>query len=389
MKNLGSLFKIIIGIVLGACPSLGFAAEPSLRRLSPQEIPSLRIDDSADGSLNAGSKELFRAALLRQIPQCKRLPSSFLIAGKRVARERWCEGTARWFLKELASGKSLNDVFQRARSELEWYQSAGKPDTHEVQFTGYYFPVHRARLSADSVYRFPIYSVPQDLKKPYFTRAQIESGILKGKGLEIGYFDNPVDPYILEVQGSGAIVVDDGLGGSRRIIVNYANENGRPYTSLGKLMRASGVPEEYINLQGIKKYFTEIHPEDWNSYSNQNESYVFFRKSNSGPFGSSGAILTPKHSIAIDEKVFPLGLIGVIRTERPDLIEGDQAITWKSFSQFVITQDTGGAIRSPGRVDVFWGEDPYSEVAAGRTDRTGELYFALVPAKKKSAITKN
>jgi hypothetical protein len=33
-------------------------------------------------------------------------------------------------------------------------------------------------------------------------------------------------------------------------------------------------------------------------------------------------------------------------------------------------------------VDVFWGEDTYAEVAAGRTDRTGALYFMMVPRKK-------
>jgi membrane-bound lytic murein transglycosylase A len=359
------------------------AGETSLKRLSPREIPFLKIDDAAEGSANAGSKEQFKAALLRQIPECKHLASSFLIAGKAVPRQRWCEGTAQWFLRELDSGKSLNEVFSKARFELEWYQSTGKPDTHEVQFTGYYFPVHHAKLKPDSTFRFPIYSVPADLKKPYFTRAQIESGALKGKHLEIGYFDNPVDPYILQVQGSGAILVDDEKGGVRRIIVNYANENGRPYTSLGKLMRASGIPEEYINLQGIRKYFTEMHPEQWNRFAHQNESYVFFRKSETGPYGSSGAILTPKHSIAIDQRVFPLGLVGIIQTERPDVVEGDQALTWKKFAQFVVTQDTGGAIRTPGRVDIFWGEDAYAEVAAGRTDRLGELYFLLISAKKK------
>jgi membrane-bound lytic murein transglycosylase len=30
-------------------------------------------------------------------------------------------------------------------------------------------------------------------------------------------------------------------------------------------------------------------------------------------------------------------------------------------------------------VDVYWGEGEYAEVAAGRTDRTGELYFVLKP----------
>ncbi|NDG84878.1 MAG: hypothetical protein EBX52_07555, partial [Proteobacteria bacterium] len=331
--------------------------ETSLRRLLPGEIPSFRIDDQADGSANAGSRDLFKTALLRQLPECQRLPKGFEIGGTMVPRERWCEGTVRWFLKELDSGASLQTVFEKARSTLEWYQSTGKPDTHEVQFTGYYFPIHKAKLKPDAVYRYPIYGVPGDLKKPYLTRAEIESGRLKGKGLELAYLDNPVDPFILQVQGSGAVLIEGADGNQSRMIVNYADENGRPYTSIGRLMREAGVPEEYINLQGIKKYFTEIHPEAWAKFANQNQSYVFFRRSESGPFGSSGALLTPKHSIAVDDRVFPMGLVGILSTERPDVVSGDQALSWKKFSQFVITQDTGGAIRTPGRVDIYWGED--------------------------------
>jgi membrane-bound lytic murein transglycosylase A len=163
------------------------------------------------------------------------------------------------------------------------------------------------------------------------------------------------------------------------MIVNYASENGRPYSSLGKAMRSAGIDERYINLQGIKEYFTLLRPDLWEVFSNLNESYVFFKRGDLGPYGYSGAILTPKHSIAVDKFVFPMGAVGLIQTERPDQVVGDQVLSWKRFAQFVVAQDTGGAIRSPGRVDVFWGEGPYAEVAAGKTDRTGRLIFFLAP----------
>ena len=356
-------------------------ASEALTRVDSSNLPAFQIDDSDSGDANAGSREGLKSALERQLEACDSLPGEWDFAGKRVSKNRWCRRTAEWFLSRLKSGLSLSQVLSDARMGLEWYRSTGKPDTHEVQFTGYFFPVHHARRERDSVFRYPIYRVPSDLHTPYFTRAQIESGILGGRGLEIGYLDNPVDPYILQVQGSGALLLSGAGGTESRVLVNYAGENNRPYRSLGKLMRESGIPEEYINLQGIKRYFTEVSPGDWRRYSDQNESYVFFKEANLGPFGYSGCILTPKHSIAVDRRVFPMGAIGLIRTERPDRVEGDQALSWKSFSQFVVAQDTGGAIQSPGRVDVFWGEGPYAEVAAGRTDRTGELYFLLVPEK--------
>jgi membrane-bound lytic murein transglycosylase A len=47
-------------------------------------------------------------------------------------------------------------------------------------------------------------------------------------------------------------------------------------------------------------------------------------------------------------------------------------------SRFVLNQDTGGAIRGPGRVDVFWGRGHDAELAASEMKQLGDLYF-LVP----------
>ena len=355
----------------------------SLKRVSVSALPKMDIDDADQGSWEAGSRAELKKALLRQKSHCENLSATWNFADKKITQKQWCVDTAQWFLSQLDKVQSLNELYALAKSELEWYQSTGKPDTHEVQFTGYYNPVYHAKTRADGTFKFPLYKTPADLKKPYLTREQIIKGALSGKGLEIAYLDNPVDPYILQVQGSGALLLDDGSGKETRVIINYAGENGQPYVSLGKLMRAAGVSEEYISLQGIKKYFNEVHPEDWEKFSNQNPSFVFLKKDSDGPYGYSGAILTAKHSIAVDEKVFPMGAIGLLQTERPSVVVGNQATAWKAFAQFIVAQDTGGAIQTPGRVDIFWGEGSYAEVAAGRTDRLGSLFFVLVPESKR------
>jgi membrane-bound lytic murein transglycosylase A len=375
--------SIIILFSLFAIIGSGQAVGESLRKLNAGEIPEFQIDDSALGSREAGSRELFEVSLSRQLSLCSSLTEVWDFAGESVPRERWCRDTVMWFLEQLKSGLSLNEIFAKAKSDLLWFESTGKPDTHEVQFTGYFFPVYPAKMVSDEVFKYPVYRTPPDLTRPYFTRADIEDrGAIRGRGLEIAYLDNPVDPYILQVQGSGALLLQSEAGAIQRQIVNYAAENGRPYSSLGRAMRLAGIEEEFINLQGIKRYFTKVRPELWSYFANQNQSYVFFKTNDEGPYGYSGAVLTPKHSIAVDRTVFPMGAVGLIQTERPDQVEGDQAITWKKFSQFVVAQDTGGAIRTPGRVDVFWGEGAYAEVAAGRTDRTGRLFFMLVPPKQ-------
>ncbi len=348
-------------------------------RLKPSEVPKLEIDDSAMGSAEAGSKEGLRTAIERQMARCDSQPEYWIFAGRRVHRKRWCHATLEWFRAQLDAGLSLNEIHLKARESLEWYRSTGKPGSGEVQFTGYFYPVHSARKKRDAQFRYPVYRLPPESLRGY-TREQIETkGLLRGRGLEIAYLDNPVDPFILQVQGSGALMVEDSQGKVERWVVNYAGTNGRSYVSLGRLMREAGIAEEYINLQGIRKYFVELHPEQWTRFSNQNPSYVYFRRDPQGPYGTAGAILTPKHSIAVDNAHFPMGGMALFRTERPDRIEGGNALSWKPFAQFAVAQDTGGAIKTPGRVDVYWGEGEYAEVAAGRTDRTGELYFVLKP----------
>jgi membrane-bound lytic murein transglycosylase A len=43
--------------------------------------------------------------------------------------------------------------------------------------------------------------------------------------------------------------------------------------------------------------------------------------------------------------------------------------------RLVLNQDTGGAIRGPGRVDLFCGFGPEAEALAGHLQHRGTLYF--------------
>ncbi len=111
-----------------------------------------------------------------------------------------------------------------------------------------------------------------------------------------------------------------------------------------------------------------------------NESYVFFRVIPGAPFGSLGVTLTPGRSIATDPRIFPRGALAFVRTMRPvDL--GDNRVGWKPVERFVLSQDAGGAIRGPGRVDIFWGRGPDADLAASDMKEPGELYF-IVPKEK-------
>jgi len=350
-----------------------------LQKISVSDLPTLSIDSDTAGS---DSKVAFQSALQKQLDQCfiGSPLEKWNFDGKVVFRKRWCEETVQWFLERLSHAATLEQVYQEAKTELIWYRSVGDPalgEKNAVLFTGYYQPELKVKLEKDSTYHYPIYRKPID---SHYSRAEIVAGALNGKKLEIAFASNPVDAYLLEVQGSGELLVQNADGTESRELIGYHGSNGFPYTSLGKLMKAAGISGDYISLQGIRKYFIEEHPELWEKFSNQNQSYVFFTESKDGPYGSEGVILTPGHSIAVDHQYFPLGAIALVKSERPSYPIEQQG-AWKPFTQFMISQDIGGAIRGAGHVDIFWGSGSYAEMVAGRSQQIGNLFFCMVPEK--------
>jgi membrane-bound lytic murein transglycosylase A len=87
--------------------------------------------------------------------------------------------------------------------------------------------------------------------------------------------------------------------------------------------------------------------------------------------------LTPGRSIATDSRLFPRGALALIRTEQPVIGEDGAIREWVPFTRFVLNQDTGGAIRGAGRVDLFWGRGTEAGTAAGAMKQEGELYFLV------------
>ncbi|MCP4355705.1 MAG: murein transglycosylase, partial [Proteobacteria bacterium] len=85
-----------------------------------------------------------------------------------------------------------------------------------------------------------------------------------------------------------------------------------------------------------------------------------------------------KRSIATDSRVFPKGALCFIETQEPIINENKEIIDWVDFSRFVLNQDTGGAIKGPGRVDIFMGNGVEAEVTAGHLQHRGDLYFLVL-----------
>jgi membrane-bound lytic murein transglycosylase A len=162
----------------------------------------------------------------------------------------------------------------------------------------------------------------------------------------------------------------------KNIWVNYRAQNGRPYVAIGKILKEEGVDRSYLTLQGLRRYFRE-RPEEMDRIFPMNPSYIFFRKADEGPFGSTGFRLIAGHSAALDNRYYPSGVFGLTQYMQPEKV--DQEVDhWEEKSRFVFHHDSGGAIKGPGRMDVFWGSGDFAETAAGGSAHYGDLFFGIV-----------
>lgn len=140
---------------------------------------------------------------------------------------------------------------------------------------------------------------------PYYTREEINRGVLNGKAPIIGYADDPVELFFLHVQGSGRLKTPYGY-----IRLGFADKNDYPYVSIGRYMADKGyIALSRATMQNIKAYIQQ-NPHQMAEILGQNPSYVFFRKldnNDDGPIGSLGVPLTSEYSGAVDRHYIVLG----------------------------------------------------------------------------------
>ncbi|QRM20839.1 murein transglycosylase [Dechloromonas sp. TW-R-39-2] len=261
--------------------------------------------------------------------------------------------------------------------------------------TGYYEPLLRGSRTKVKGFEQPIRAVPDDLLTidlsalfpelkdkrvrgrvegnkvvPYWSRAEIGARGDRLPGKTLLYVDDAVELFFLQVQGSGRVKLTDGS----TVRVNYADQNGHPYQSIGRVLVDRGeLKLEEASMQGIQAW-ARANPARLDELLNANPSYVFFREnpnSKDGPAGALGVPLTPERSIAIDPRSVPLGAPVFLATTRPNSVQ--------AMNRLVMAQDTGGAIKGAVRADFFWGFGKAAGEQAGRMKQTGRLWVLLPP----------
>ena len=59
-------------------------------------------------------------------------------------------------------------------------------------------------------------------------------------------------------------------------------------------------------------------------------------------------------------------------------MKSDGRVALEPFYSYALDQDTGGAIRSAGRCDIYMGVGPEAMLLAGRTRAEGKLYYLAI-----------
>ena len=266
----------------------------------------------------------------------------------------------------------LDSQTSRAFFESEFLPvnlSAG--GTPEGMVTGYYQPEIQARRSKDSVYSEAILTTPTNSSNLTLPRSQINESTSS-----VIAYGRPIDVFFMQVQGSGVLVFPDG----RRVRAAYDANNGRPYTSIGRVLVERGAfTLEQASKQRIEDWMTQNGPAASRELMNQNTRYIFFKEEiiqpGEGPKGAMRVPLTDMASIAVDPSHYPYGLPIWLDVKLPDY-PGDYRGIQKQL--LVISQDTGKAIRGPYRADLYFGSGQAAGDRAGVMKHTGR-WTVLLP----------
>ncbi|MFH1614695.1 MAG: MltA domain-containing protein [Planctomycetota bacterium] len=290
------------------------------------------------------------------------------------------------FKELIRSGLSPAVMDGAIKQKFDVYESVGCDGYGTVLFTGYYTPILNASEKKTEQFKYPLYKTPGDLVKdnqgevlgrrtasgglePYPPRAEIEDSAML-KGSELVWLGDEFEAYVAHVQGSAKLKMADG----QMRTVGYAASNGREYKSVGQELVKDGLlSSKGLSLQAMIDFFKN-NPYMVNKYICRNPRFIFFEYGGDDVRGSLNVPVTAMRTIATDKSVYPRACIGFITPQQ----KSRSAASALDFTGFVLDQDTGGAIRAPGRCDIYMGTGYHAGSLAGRTYEEGRIYYLFL-----------
>lgn len=259
-----------------------------------------------------------------------------------------------------------------------------------TRITGYFEPVYAGSEVRLPGYDVPLYGKPRNLVKasltafkdatgkqrivgrlrygtlvPYYSRARIAGGAIAHQAHVIAWLRNPVDAYMMQIQGAARLRLPDGT----LIDLGFDGTNGRGYTPIGKLMVAKhDLAANDVSIQSITAWL-HAHPRQGMALMDANKNYVFFKRVRGVPdgLGTPGALgvpLTPEASLAVDEKTIPLGAPVFVATPTLD--------------RMTVAQDIDVGAHGTAAAQLFTGIGHNAAQLAGGLDADGRI-FVLLP----------
>ncbi|KPQ35002.1 MAG: membrane-bound lytic murein transglycosylase MltA [Phormidesmis priestleyi Ana] len=387
---------------------------PPLRKLdcpaTPHTAEHIGLDTALfRTSLAAGDRQALLTAIdnslaYLQTPESVTAYSNYAVPS--ITHDRVRRSLQR-FRTLVIQSQSAEELQQAVTAEFDIYQAIGQDQQGAVAFTGYFEPTYRASRTPDETYRYPIYQSPPNLgqwSEPHPTRLALEGadGLQASKGpiagLELAWLPSRLEAFLIQVQGSARLELIEG----GTLSVGYDGRTNYPYTSMGRALIDDGIiPEDELTLPVLMAYF-EQNPTALDRYLPRNDRFVFFRETHGAPAtGSLGVPVTAGRSIATDKSLMPPGALALITLPLPQRDEngvfvkapleaqiasqmetqpedpmGD--VAYPATSRFVLDQDTGGAIKGAGRVDLFIGTGNDAGQIAGLINDQGALYYLLI-----------
>jgi membrane-bound lytic murein transglycosylase A len=388
-KVLLSVLLLIITIITG-CKSRQQVKTPYDNPLLPGQSALRKITDPykiPDFTMACFDLANLRTAIDRSLNYLKKPSSQKFFPLGDITHKRAVD-SIKAFAEMMDSHMTTRSMNEAIRSKFDVYISVGCDGDGTVLFTGYYTPIFDGSMKRTERFQYPLYKTPEDLVKDpdgetlgmrgtggvltqYPPRAIIESTKMLA-GTELIWLSDPFEVYIAHVQGSAKIR----LPNNKLITVGYAANNGHDYHSISKeLVNDGRLRTDQLSLSAMIDFF-KSNPNLVNTYVWRNPRFVFFKIQKGEPRGSLNEQVIPLRTIATDKSIFPRGCLTFISTRLPQETAG--TVSNQFYSGFALDQDTGGAIRAPGRCDVYMGIGDRAGKLAGQTYQEGKLYYLFL-----------
>ena len=343
-------------------------AQPEQIMQVPGAPPLVAIDVN---SLPGWSADDSSAALMAFIRSCKAIdamPADQRLGGIGLSGQTAGEAGQWQFVCGAAQDIAPGDEVT-AKGFFEDYFTAYQV-TEPAKITGYFEPEYPGSKNLAPGYKVPLYAKPAEPALAALPRSAIDDGALNRQAPVTAYLADPVDAFMLQIQGSGRIELPNG----DELRVGFDGQNGQPYTPIGRILVADGyLAANDVSFQTISAWL-KANPDQAQSIMEQNTRYVFMRPlgplpDDEGAPGTLGVPVTAGRTLAVDQADIPLGTPVFVSTTDP--------LTNQPINRLTVAQDTGGGIHGAHAADLFFGAGAQAEAVAGRMQQSGTLFLLL------------